>query len=564
MAPPKDFVGIARKYAEDVVSGEIPACQLVKLACQRQIDDLAKFESEEDGWKWKWDPKKAARVCLFIEMLPHIKGKWKSKNIELKPWQCFCLTTIFGWVDEFGLRRYRKCYIEIPRKNGKTILAAGVALYLLCADEEPGAEVYSAAVTRDQAKISWDLAQNMVRREKDMRDYYGVEAMAHSIAIPGGAASYKPLARDADSLEGLNPHGAIIDELHAHKTREVFDVLNMATGSRRQPLLWSITTAGDNRNGICFEQHDYVAQVLNGRHVDDRYWGIIYSCDPEDDWTTEASARKANPNYGVSVLVDDIETACQQAQRSAEAQNTYLTKRLNVWVTTGTAYFNMLAWHNRCCVPDLKLEDFYGKRCIIAVDLASKVDIAAKVYLFNEEGKRYVFGKYYLPTAAAERGNPNYDLYIGWSKNPNLSLTLTEGQEIDFIAIEADLIEDRANFDVAEYPYDPFQATELKTRMVNEGLPMIEIMPSVRNFSEPMKSLNGMILSGRIFHNGDPILGWMVGNVYAKRDHKDNVYPRKVRDENKIDGAVAMIMALNRDIVAEMPSVYEERGIISL
>lgn len=553
----KDYCAIGQRYAEQVLSGEIPACRLVRLACQRQLDDLQRTD-----WNWHFDRERAADICRFIEQLPHIKGRWKSRTIELEPWQCFCLTVIFGWVDNDGLRRYRKAYIEIPRKNAKTTIAAGCGLYLLCADAEPGAEVYSAAVTRDQAKISWSIAQQMVKREPEMREEFGVEALAHSIAIPGDAASFKPLSRDADSLEGLNPHGAIIDELHAHKTREVFDVLNQATGSRRQSLLLSITTAGDNRIGVCFEQHDYVIQILEGRHTDDRYFGVIYTIDPEDDWVTPEAARKANPNYGVSVLADDLATICTQAQRSAESQNTFLTKRLNVWVSTGTAYFNMLAWRNKCKVPGLKIEDFYGKRCIVALDLASKVDIAAKIMLFNEDGKRYVFGKYYLPESAAESGNPNSDVYAGWSKDGRV--TLTPGNVIDYEFIEEDLIEDRNKFQVAEFPYDPFQATELATRMMKEGLPMIEMGATVRNFSEPMKQLDALIISGGLFHDGDPVLDWMIGNVYGKKDAKDNVYPRKVRNENKIDGAVALIMALGRDMVSKGASVYETRGIRTL
>jgi phage terminase large subunit-like protein len=201
-------------------------------------------------------------------------------------------------------------------------------------------------------------------------------------------------------------------------------------------------------------------------------------------------------------------------------------------------------------VPGLKLEDFYGKRCIIALDLASKVDVAAKIMLFHEDGKRYVFGKYYLPESAVERGNPNYDVYQGWSRNPTVDLVLTPGDIIDFEFIERDLIEDRGKFQVIEFPYDPYQATELATRMIKEGLPMIEVGATVRNFSEAMKSLDALILSGGIYHNGDPMLDWMIGNVYGKKDSKDNVYPRKIRNENKIDGAVALIMALGRDMVS--------------
>jgi len=248
----RDYCAIGKRYAEQVIAGETPACKWVRLACQRQLNDLA------SQGRWTFDEKRGNRVCWFIERLPHIKGRWKTKGVELEPWQCFILTTIFGWIDEEGYRRFRTALIVVPRKNGKTLLAAGVALFMLCADGEPGAEVYSAAVTKDQAKLSWDTAQQMVKREPEMQAKYGVSALAHSIAIEADGSYFKPLARDADSLEGLGPHCAIIDELHAHKTREVWDVLNIARGSRRQSLLFAITTAGDNKAGVCYEQVTYV------------------------------------------------------------------------------------------------------------------------------------------------------------------------------------------------------------------------------------------------------------------------------------------------------------------
>lgn len=562
------------RYAYRVLDGTIPACTWVKLACQRQIDDLARqTDPAHPEWQWVFSKPKANRICAFIECLPHIKGRWRSQNVELEDWQCFSLTVIFGWVNkETGYRRFRKVYFELPRKQGKSFLAAAVGLYLLCADDEPGPEIYSAAVTRDQAKIVWEVAQLMVKREPEMQEAFGVKALAHIISVPSTAGVFRPLSRDADSLEGLNPHGAIIDELHAHKTREVFDVLNQATGSRRQSLLFIITTAGDNRNGICYEQHNYVTQVLQGRHNDDRYFGIIYTCDPNIDWVTDAAARMANPNYGISVLPDDIQSICAQAQRSAESQNTYLTKRLNIWVSTGTAYFNILAWNNKCKAPEitkngqrsssLNLEDFYEHPCTIAIDLASKVDIAVKIMLFHEDGKRYVFGKYYLPEAAVEKGNPNYDFYAGWVRTG--LLTITPGNVIDFDFIESDLMQDRDMFQVREFCFDPYQATELSTRMLKEGLPMVEVGATVRNFSEPMKLLEALIISGGIIHNGDLIMGWMLGNVMAHRDAKDNVYPRKIRNENKIDGAVGLIMGLGRDMVNSQESVYEKQGLMMI
>lgn len=572
----KDFCARALSYCLRVLSlhpslPAIPACKWIRLACQRHLDDLDR--QPDPVYPWAFYEELGNRVCRFIEHLPHIKGQWKSrikegqaKNVELEDWQCFLLTSLFGWVDRVTrIRRFRKALVLTPRKNGKTFLAAAVGLYLLCADEEPGSEVVSAAVTRDQAKLVWETAWNMVKREPDLREAYDVQPFAHIISVLSTASVFKPLSRDADSLEGLNPHGAIIDELHAHKTREVFDVLNQATGSRRQPLLFIISTAGDNRTGVCYEQVDYGQQVLQHRHEDDRYFFLLYTCDPELDWTTDAAARMANPNYGVSVLADDIQSACLQAQRSADSQNTYKTKRLNIWVSTGTAYFNMLAWQSKCYVPSLKLEDFYEQDCLIALDLASKVDIAAKIYLFNRDGRRYLFGKYYLPEDVVERGNPNYDLYSGWRERG--LLTLTPGNIIDFEFIEQDLLQDRDHFCVREVCYDPYQATELSTRMAKEGLPMVEVGATVRNFSEPMKLMDALILSGKILHSGDPVLEWMVGNVHAQKDAKDNVYPRKIRNENKIDGAVGAIMCLGRDIAYSgtgTSSVYEERGIMFL
>lgn len=539
----RDYCKVGERYARDVVSGKAPACKWVRLACQRQLDDLKR---PKGSFRWRFDKKKATDVCEFLETLSHIKGKdWKSKHLYLEPWQCFFITSIFGWVDkDTRHRRYRKAYIEVPRKNGKTFICAGIALFLLCADGEPGAEVYSAAVTRDQARYVWELARDMVKREPEMQDHFGVEPLAHSIIIGSTGSSFKPLSRDADTLEGLSPHGAIIDELHAHKTREVFDVLNVATGSRRQSLIMMITTAGDNKAGICYEQHTYVQQVLQGRHEDDRYFGLIYTLDVEDDWTTEASARKANPNYGVSVLADDLQTIGKQAQASAESQNTFLNKRLNIWTTVGTAYFNMLAWDTVCKDESLTVEDFYGQPCIIGLDLASKKDLSAKIILFKKAGIYYAFGKYYLPEDVISPGGPNYDFYRGWARDNKL--TLTPGNRTDYDYIERDLLEDMANLRPIHVGVDPnYNAAQLTTRMLAAGVPMIDVPQNYQTFTEPMKTLDALMISARIKHNGDDVLGWAMGNVVAKKNYRGDVHPDKAQDVNKIDPAVALLNALS-------------------
>ena len=549
----RDYVSEAAQYAEQIVSRKIPACQWVQFACQRQLNDLRRkdfpyrFNPELTDYEGK-QYRPAERICRFIELLPHVEGRWPTKTIRLEPWQCFFLTTIFGWIDERGFRRFRKALIVIPRKNTKTTIAAAVALFLFAADGEPGARVYSAATTRDQAKLSWLTARTMVQRTPALRECYGIEALAHSIAIEHEAAFFQPLSRDVDTLEGLNVHGAIIDELHAHKTRDVFDVLDEGTGARSQPLMFIISTEGDNPAGVFAEQVNYLQAILGGQHEDETYFGIFYGIDKEDEWTHPDSWRKANPHIGVidargrAVLFEDIRTRFRQAQKNAQSQSSFLTKRLNVRVGAGQAYFNMLAWNLKCKIPELKIEDFYGRPCFMHMDLASKRDIAAKVMLFEElDGTYAVFGKYYLPENAIEQGNPNYDIYRGWANQG--WLTLTPGEVTDYEFIEQDVLEDLRNFQVRGLLYDPYQATYLVTRLQAAGVKAIEYQMTVAKFSDPMKQVDADIISGKLKHGGDPVLGWMLGNVVARRDAKDNVFPRKAREENKIDGAVSLIAA---------------------
>lgn len=538
----KDFVAIAGQYAKGVVSGEIPACRWVKLVCQRQIDDLVRKD-----WKWTFDAQRANRICKFLELLPHVKGRWKTRNLTLEPHQCFRLTAIFGWVDELGFRRFRKALVVLPRKNGKSVEAAAVGLYLVALDGEPGAEIYSAATTRDQAKITWDLAKRMVEKSPGFRDRYGIAPLAHSIAIESEGAFFKPLSRDADSLEGLNPSGCIIDELHAHKTRDVFDVLDEATGARQQPLLYIISTEGDNNEGVFAEQVSYGQQVLEGNHEDESYFAIFYTIDPEDDWTAPASWYKANPNLGVSVFEDGLELRCRQAQKNPGGQASFFTKRLNVRVGAGAAYFSMLAWSRTCFDPSLTLEDFYGQPCYIGIDLASKSDLAVKMRIFERAGRHYLFGDYYLPEEQLEKVNPNYDLYRGWDKY----LTLTPGNIIDYEFIERDLLDDMKNFDVQQVGIDPHDATQFSTRMDREGVPINRIPQTMLSLSEPMKELGARILAGTIGHDGNPVLHWNIGNVVAKEDAKENVEPRKARRANKIDGAVAAIICMKLVMIGQ-------------
>ena len=538
-----DYQKVASQYCLDILKGVIPANKYVKQACRRQLDDLAKENTSE--FPYIYDPSKGARVCTFVEQLPHIKGKLAGEPIHLEPWQIFILMTAFSWVHkDTGYRRFRRTYIEVPRGNGKSAMSSAIGLYMLCADGEGGAEVYSFATTRDQAKIVFGDAQHMAKKTAGLRNHFGIEINAHNINQVRTASKFEALSAEGSTLDGLNTHFAIIDELHAHKTRAVYDVVETSIGKRTQSMLWVITTAGSNRAGICYEVRGFVRKVLEKTGHDDTQFGIIYGLDDKDvDWTTEEALKKANPNWGVSVMPEVLLPLQAKAMSMPSAANNFRTKHLNEWVNADVSWMDMRAWE-ACTDSSLSVEDFRGEQSYIALDLASKTDIAAKMLLFVRDGHYYAFGDYYLPRETVDKGENSQ--YSGWESLG--LLTVTDGAIIDFMVIENKILEDCKQFDVIEVPYDPFQATQLSMRLLNQGVNMVEVRPTVLNFSEPMKQLEALVLDKKFHHNGDPVLTWMVSNVVCHMDAKDNIYPRKERHENKIDGVVALIMALSRAI----------------
>jgi phage terminase large subunit-like protein len=537
-----DYQQVASKYLLDVLEGKILANKFVKQACERQLKDLAKEGSK--GFPYIYDPTKGAKVCAFVELLPHIKGKLAGQAIQLEPWQIFIVMVAFSWVHkDTGFRRFRRTYIEVPRGNGKSAISSAIGLYALSADEEGGAEVYSFATTRDQAKIVFGDAQQMARKTAGLRNHFGLEVNAHNINILKTASKFEALSSEGSTLDGLNTHFAIIDELHAHKTRAVYDVVETSIGKRTQSMLWIITTAGSNRAGICYEVRGFVKKVLDGSAQDETQFGIIYGLDDGDDWTTEEALIKANPNWGVSVMPEVLLPLQAKAMSMPSAANNFRTKHLNEWVNADVSWMDMRAW-DACADPSLSVEDFEGEPCFMALDLASKTDIAAKINLYVRDGHYYAFGDYYLPRDTVDKGENSQ--YSGWESLG--LLTVTDGAIIDFMVIENKILEDCKRFEVIEVPYDPFQATQLSMRLLNQGVNMVEVRPTVLNFSEPMKQLEALVLDKKFHHNGDPVLTWMVSNVVCHTDAKDNIYPRKERHENKIDGVVALIMALSRAI----------------
>ncbi len=548
---PRDFIRIAYDYATDVVHGRILACKFNVQACQRFLDDIERDDIE-------MRPKKAQSICMFIEKLRHIKGKWAGRYIALEPWQVFILVNVFGWYYKDGRRRFKNVYLEIPRKNAKSTLSSGVALYLVGLDGEGGAEVYSAATTRDQAKIVFNDAKRMVDRDKDMREFTGLGSSAHAVTHENTSSLFKAVSADAGTLDGLNVHGAIIDEYHAHKTREVVEVLETGTGARENPLMWKITTAGDNIAGVCYEERDYAVKVLRRTVVDeatDSTFTMIFTVDEGDDWKDENSWRKANPNYGISVNPNDLRLKAKKASETPGKKAGFLTKHLNVWVASANAWIDIEKW-SKCVYPDIDWDEFAPDPCWIGLDLASRKDIAALQLLFRRDGRWYTFGRYYIPKDRLDDdGNAMYEAWVDEGH-----LIATEGNVTDFTRIQADIEDFCRQFDVQNVAYDPYQATKLVNELTEQGIPCIEVKQTYLVLSEPMKEVEAQILSEGIVQDGNPCMAWMMSNVVEHKDGKDNVRPDKEKQDKKIDGPVALIMAFAVAMRDEYGgSVYEKR-----
>ena len=397
-------------YARSVTEGALPANRLVRLACERHLDDL----STGPGRGLRFDLSAARHAIDFFGFLRHSKGEWAGDTFTLAPWQAFIVGSLFGWRRDDGLRRFRTAYCAVPRKNGKSTTSAGIGLYLLVADDEQGAEVYSAATTRDQARIVFDEAKRMVASSPALRRR--VEPLINNLHVAATASRFMPLSSDSSTMDGLNVHGAIIDELHAHKTRGVVDVLDTATGARRQPLLFEITTAGYDRHSICFEHHDYSSKVLEGVLQDDSWFAYIAAADEGDDWTDPEVWRKANPNFGISVKQDDLARKAEKAIALPGAQNAFRRMHLNEWTEQAERWIDMAAWD--ACRWPVDLEPLRGRPCFGGLDLSTTTDVTALAWVFppdHDDGLWQVLSRYFVPEdnlrKRAERDRVPYDLW---------------------------------------------------------------------------------------------------------------------------------------------------------
>jgi phage terminase large subunit-like protein len=550
-------------YARQVVARRIPAGKFVCLAAERFLEDLKRAKAGQGPWAF--DPDRALAPIEICQQLPNIKGPLADQPIRLMAWQLCWTANLFGFIErETGWRRFRQASIWVPRGNGKSTWLAPLAVYCAFCEGEGGAEAYAAAVTRDQAKIVWTAAAEMLRRAPDLRHYLGIEQSAHSIYQPRTASSFLPLSSDAKSLDGLNVHFACLDEIGSHRTARVYDIILTALGKRLQPLLISISTATANTTGIGKQVWDLSAKVLTGVLEDERFFAVLYAADEGDDPFAEKTMAKANPSWGVTVVPEQVRMIARQAKNNPAQEAVYKTRHLNIWVTGNQALFAMDHWH-ACKVEGLRLEDFAGRTCILGLDIANKIDLTALVLLFPEEdseGKEVysVFCRAWLPEARVE-SQPAYAQWVadGW-------LTQTPGETTDFSMIEDAILECCASFDVQAVTYDPWSATQLAQRMLERNVPMVEYPMTVSTMSEPTKAVDVAMRERRFRHDGNAALAWCLSNVVGHRDAKDNVFPRKELPEHKIDAAIALIMALGQQIIRSaqesLPTIYRDHDLL--
>ena len=551
-------VNAANQYARDIVRGKTVACRYVIDACQRHLDDLAKEKTKK--FLYRFDKDLAEKAAKFIQLLPHTKGEWAFKRmpITLEPWQLFIVCSAFGWVRKgTKLRRFREVYTEIPRKNGKSAISAGVALFCFTCDDEFGAEVYSGATTEKQAWEVFRPARLMCKRTPALCDAFGVEVNASNMNRPEDGARLEPLIGNPG--DGASPSCAIVDEYHEHDTDALYTTMLTGMGARRQPLMWAITTAGYNIEGPCYDKRREVIEMLNGTVPNDELFGVIYTVDEGDDWTDPAVLRKANPNMGISVYSDFLLSQQKRAMNNARQANVFKTKHLNIWVSARAAYFNLVSWRN-CEDETLTLEQFEGQPCYLAFDLARKLDMNSMVRIFTRDidGKRHYYciaPKFWVPYDTVYSTDTDHqrtaERFQKWVNSGHLEVT--EGAEIDYrVILEEAKAVNRQN-PVEESAIDPHGATNLSHHLADEGLSPITIVQNYTNMSDPMKEVEAAIEAGRFHHDGHPILTWCISNVVGKHlpGNDDVVRPIKEHSENKIDGATALIMDIGRAMLPD-------------
>ncbi len=507
--------------------------------------------------KYHFDKKAADKVeQFFARYLTHIKGEYAGRPFVLEPWQSKVIRTLFGYKRPDGTRQYRTCYIEIPRKNGKSSLCAGLALYLLMADREVSAEVYSAAADKEQASIIFDIAKSMAAMSQPLT--MRLKVFRKVIAYDRSLSSYKVLSADAYTKHGLNAHGIIFDELHAQPSRDLWDVLATSTGARSQPLTVAITTAGFDRNSICWELHEYARKIKEGVIADDSFLPIIYAADETDDWRSPATWKKANPNLDVSISLDYLKRECDKAANIPAYENTFRRLHLNQWTQQESRWLPMHLWE--ASAGEVVLEALKGKTCYAGLDLSSTTDLTALVLAFPVADAIKILPFFWLPgDNLHDRANRDHVPYELWVKQG--FIYVTPGNVIDYGFIVAKIAELRKTYRLKEVAFDRWGAAKIVQELQELGLTVIPFGQGFASMNAPSVDLLRLVMSKKLHHGGNPVLRWMADNAVVKMDPSGNIKPDKSKSTQRIDGIVATVMALDRAMRHGGRSIYESRGI---
>jgi len=496
-----------------------------------------------------FDHEKAERVVTFINNLKHTKGVWRGVPFDLLPWQDKIVRDIFGTVKEDGYRQYNTAYVEIPKKNGKSELAAAIALYLTCGDGEWGAEVYGCAADRQQASIVFDVAVDMVDQCPALKKRIKPVLSQKRLVYMPTASFYQVLSAEAYTKHGLNVHGVVFDELHAQPNRQLYDVMTKGSGdARKQPLFFLITTAGTDRHSICYEVHQKAEDILRGKRVDPTFYPVIYGIDDDDDWADEKVWRKANPSLDHTIDIEKVRAAFQSAKENPAEENLFRQLRLNQWVKQSVRWMPMHVWDE--CSFKVDPEKLKGRKCYGGLDLSSSIDITAFVLVFPpvpDDDKYYVLPYFWIPEEnmklRVRRDHVPYDI---WQSQGYLKTT--EGNVIHYGFIEKFIEELWKDYDIKEIAFDRWGAVQMTQNLEGAGFTVVPFGQGYRDMSPPTKELMKLTLEKRIAHGGHPVLSWMMDNIHIRTDPAGNIKPDKEKSTEKIDGAVALIMALDRAI----------------
>ena len=513
-----------------------------------------------------YDAEKAERAVNFIQALRHTKGAFYNQPFRLLDWQIRIVRDLFGVVKEDGMRQFKQCITFIPKKCGKTELAAAIALYLLCADGEQRAEIYGAAADRQMAGLVYSVAADMIRLSPALRKRCKILDSRKRIMYTPTNSFYQVLSSDADRAHGVSAHGVIVDEVHVQKNPDLYNVLTKGSGdARRQPLQFIISTAGDNIHSIGYELFQKARDLLGGRKTDPTIYPVVYAADPDDDWTDPAVWRKANPSMGITFQEDSMREACESAKQNPSEENVFKTLRLNIWTKQAVRWMPMDKWD--MCGTKVDVEKLQGCPCYAGLDLSSTQDLTALVLVFPPASTDEPYS--ILPFAwvpeetisqRSRRDHVNYDL---WQRQG--FILSTPGNVVDYEAIEEKIMELADRYQIRELAYDPWNSQMLVNQLANEGMTIVPFRQGFASMSPPTKELMKLTLEGKLAHGGHPVLRWCMDNAVVQTDPAGNIKLSKAKAVEKIDLAVALVMALDRAVrhtEVNTESVYEGRGLL--